>query len=395
MKNKFKYYQNALERRQQQNHYRQLRCVVPLDEAHILREGRRLIHFSSNDSLGLSRHPYIKKNTIKYVLKWGAGSTPSRLMTGHLLFHKQIEEQLAKLLGQEAALLFPSGYQANQAILSAIANPKSLIFIDRFCHPSLITGAQNSGGKLIRFEHNDLYDLELALDTHKNTPAQSRIIITESLFQHEGDKAPLKKMAHLADEYEALFYVDDALSVGLFGPNGMGYASHYPGIDFTMGTFSKACGSFGGYIGLSKTMKEYLLNFCPIFHSTSALPPAILGAIEGALELIPDMEAERDELKQKSKWLRTRLQEIGWNIGEASAHIIPLIVHKEETAQTLFDTLCQEGILASLIKTPLVPPNSARIRLSLSVNHTDDQLSKLLNTLQNRQHRAKREFSLT
>lgn len=386
MKNKFNYYQAALEKKIEQSHYRQLRCVLPLDEAHILREEKRMVNFASNDYLGLSHHPFVKKQMIDYVLKWGAGSSPSRLISSHLERHQKIESDLAKLIGRESALLFPSGFQPHNAILSTLANSRSQIFIDRFSNTGLFQAAFATQAAVHRFEHNDLFHLRTLLENQKKTPHNVRLIITESLFNNEGEAAPLRDLAALAEEYEALLYVDDTHSIGLQGSHGMGLSSLYPGIDFVVGTFSKACGSFGGFVGLSQLMKEYLINFCPNFMNATALPPAILGAIDGILQLIPDMGSEREELEQRCLWLRSKLKEIGFSTGQSYAHIIPLMIGSDREATELFDHLSNEGILTSLIKSPTVPPQTARLRIALNIHHKEEHLTKLLYTLQNLRH---------
>lgn len=374
------YYEKALKRAIEQKNYRQLRCVVPIDEAHILYQDRKYLNFTSNDFLGLSHHSYVKKNSIKFVLEWGAGSTASRLITGHLLCHKKLEEKLASLLGFEATLLFSSGFQANSSILQCLANPRSAIFLDRFCHNSLLQAAHMSRAKVLRFAHNDLAHLRRLLEKSEET-ASTKIIVSESVFHNEGDLAPLKELIAIAEEFDALLYIDDAHALGVFGKRGMGLCAHKKGIDIVVGTFGKACGSFGGYVACSDLLREYLINFCSGFIHTTALPPAVLGAIDAALDLIPDMESERKNLLKTCALLKSQLLHIGLPAGQSSTHVIPLVLGSSEETLSISEWLSKNGILTTAIRPPMVPPGNARIRLALNALHEPKHLTELIDCL--------------
>lgn len=373
---KYGYYERVLEKKREQKEYNQLRCVTPSQEL----ADQSLINFASNDFLGLSQHPYVKKNTIKYVLEWGAGTTPSRLVTKHLECHRSIEEKLAELIGKETSLLFPSAYQIHHQLLSTLITKESVIFIDRYSHHPLIQAAISAGGKVFRYEHHNLTQLKDLLEKTQalNVP---KLILTESLFGMDGEASDLKRLSDLAETYQALLYVDDSNSVGMMGKHGMGLSSHRKGVDIVVGSFGKASGSFGAYVACSAMMREYLLTFNPQLMETTMLPPAVLGAISGALDLIPDMQVERQKVQNLSHDLREHLKDDHWDVGNASGHLIPLISLDEIHCQKLYRAFSEKNILTSLLRPPIVPQGGTRLRLTVNAHHSQNDVSFLVQTL--------------
>ncbi|MCB1109630.1 MAG: aminotransferase class I/II-fold pyridoxal phosphate-dependent enzyme [Chlamydiia bacterium] len=375
--NKYDYYQLALEKKREQKEYRQLRCVSALED----KGNANQLNFASNDVLGLSRHPYVKKNTIKYVLEWGAGTTPNRLVTEHLECHRSVEEKLSALVGKETALLFPSAYRAHEQILSTLMHERCMIFIDRYCHHGLIQAAIGSGAQVFRYEHNNLKQLEALLE--KANPSHQKWIMTESLFGIDGETASLKQIAELAHTYGALTYVDDSYSVGVLGKHGMGLASHRKGIDVVFGSFGKQTGTFGAFLATNHLFRNYLLAFNPELLETTMLPPAGLGAISGSLDLIPDMHVERQKIEMLSQKLRELLQENHWDVGQGKSHLIPLLCSKESECLKLSNALLKANILVTTLRPPFVPQGAMRLRFTLNAHHRDEDLKLLVSTLQN------------
>ncbi len=373
---KYSVYESYLNKLEEEHQYCALQHIVPLDGAHVLCEEKKMLNFSSNDYLNLSQNPELKKNAIRFLLQHGVGTTTSFVVNSHLHCHGLIEQKLAELLGTEVAHLFNSRYQANMTVLATLANPQSLILIDRSCHNGLFQGAAFSQAKLKTFAHNDLVELEQLLESSKNEHYFSRLIITESLFSLEGDTADLKGMVELAKKFQSLLFVDDSHAIGVMGKEGMGLAAHVEGIDVILGTFSKACGTPGAYVGCNKTIKKYLINTCPGLRDTS-LPPAILGAIDAALDLIPQMEGERKQLEQRAYFLRKRCKEIGL-LTHSTTHLIPIIIGSEEDTRAFLKSLTAANILATPLFSPLVPENASRIRISINAHHSPEHLKALV-----------------
>ena len=373
---KYEFYQTSLEKKREQKEYRQLRCVAALEE----KSDNSRLNFTSSDILGLSRHPYVKKNTIKYVLEWGAGTTPNRLVTEHLECHRAVEEKLADLVGKETSLLFPSAYNAHQQILSTLMNNRCMIFIDRYCHHGLIQAAISSGAQVFRYEHNNLEQLRALLE--KTNSTSHRWIVTESLFGINGMTADLKKVVEVADQYGALTYVDDSHSVGVMGKHGMGLASHRKGVDVVFGSFGKQSGTFGAYLATNQLFRSYLLAFNPELLEITMLPPAGLGAISGSLDLIPDMHVERQKVDILSHTLRELLTNNHWDIGSGTSHIVPLICSKESECLKLSNALLKANILATMLRPPLVPQGAMRLCFTVNALHTPEDINLLAETLQ-------------
>ena len=370
---------NALNERAETNQLRQLRDVEPAGGVHVNVDGQTLINFSSNDYLGLASHDKLACGSIEYVKKYGAGSTASRLVCGNAPYYSYIEEKLAVLKQTQSATIFNSGFQTNVSLLAALVNRNAIIFADRLCHNSIIQGALLSRSRLIRFRHNDLSHLKELLVKHQKDAAR-KVIITESVFSMDGDQCDLDAFADLGRRYDAMSIVDEAHATGILGPNGMGMSCGKD-IDLVMGTFGKGCGCFGAYVASSEKIKNYLVNFCSGLIYTTALPPAVLGAINAALEIVPSMDYERTHLHKLAKYLRSALSDLGFSTGFSTTQIIPLIIGDDQEAVSLSRWLEDNNILAVSIRPPTVEAGQSRIRLALSALHNHQHIEKLLNAL--------------
>lgn len=342
--------------------------------------GQTVINFSSNDYLGLAHHPALIEGAERFLHTYGTGSTASRLVCGNAPSMAGIETHLASLKGTESALIMNSGFQANVSLIPALANRQSLILADRLCHNSIIQGALLSRAKLIRFRHNDLTHLEELILRH--APNTERIlIVSETVFSMDGDRCDLDSLIQIGRRYGAMIMVDEAHATGVLGVKGMGLASG-KNIDIIMGTFGKGLGCYGAYAACSATMREYLINFCSGFIYSTALPPPALGAIDAALHLAPTMERERAYLQDLAQYLRDGLHSLGLSTGKSTTQIVPVIIGNDQKTVSMSQWLLNQcSILAAAIRPPTVEPDSSRIRLALSCQHTKDQIDTLLQAI--------------
>ncbi|MBV2182186.1 MAG: 8-amino-7-oxononanoate synthase [Castellaniella sp.] len=373
-----------LDDQDRQHQRRILRAFEPAAPGRSRHGGHTLLNFCSNDYLGLSAHPAVIDRACDYARRYGAGSTASRLVCGTQPPCLAIEAKLASAKGTEAALLFSSGWQANAAILPALLSVfgrDTQVYVDRLAHASLHQGCRAAGVRQIRFRHNDLNHLESLMQSHAHESGR-RIIVTESVFSMDGDCSDVPSLAALAERHDAFLYLDEAHATGVLGPKGMGLAGLAPGrVHLSMGTFSKAMGSFGAYVAGSRALCDYLINACSGFIFTTGLPPAVLGAIDAALDLIPRMQAQRATISGHAGRLRETLSRLGLDTGPSSTQIIPALVGSEHRALTLSRRLETEGILVSAIRPPTVPAGTSRLRIALSAAHTPEDIDRLAQAL--------------
>lgn len=358
---------------------RTLRPAALAGAGRIVRDGREMLDFSSNDYLGLARHPLLAERAGEWAARMGSGSGASRLVTGTHEAHLALEEKIARFKGTEAALIFASGWQANAAVIPAIlaAVPGAVVLTDRLNHASMHAGCNVAGIRQTRFAHNDMAALEKLLAESADAPA--RVILTESVFSMDGDRADMAELARLSREYDALLYVDEAHATGVLGPKGAGLSATVPGaVDVTMGTFSKALGGFGAYVAGSCVLIDYLVNASSGFIYTTAPPPAVLGAIDAALDLVPEMDAERAHLAALGDRLREGLSARGFDVAESSTQIVPALIGEAEDALALSARLEESGMIASAIRPPTVPKGTSRLRLALRATHGEGDVDALL-----------------
>lgn len=375
-----------LERLERENRRRRLRPVHPtLHPGHIIIDGRRVINFSSNDYLGLSHHPLLKERAADYAHRFGAGSCASRLVCGDLEPFRTIETKIATAKKTETALILAAGWQANAGVLSCLLTPsvweaEPLVFCDRLNHASIHAGLTLAGARQIRYHHNDLAHLRKKIMAHTDIPGP-RFIITESVFSMDGDTTDISALASLAREFGAFLYVDDAHATGVLGPSGFGLANG-DNADLIMGTFSKGLGGFGSYVACSRAVRDYLVNRCGSLIYSTGLPPSVLGAIDAAIDLVPELADDRHRLSRNASDLRTMLQTLGYNCGASTTQIVPIILGEEAQTLSFARTLEERGILGVAIRPPTVPKGASRIRLTLSSRHDADDLDVLYSVLE-------------
>lgn len=361
----------------------------------IERHGKRLLNFASNDYLGLAHHPSLKAAAIKAIEAFGTGSGASRLVTGHLSLHAELEARFAQFKHAEAALLFSTGYMANLAVLTTLPRRGDLICIDKLSHASLIDAARASDATLRVFPHLHLEKLERLLQRFKESSSTSQptkqssraFIVTDSIFSMDGDAANLPQLCELAEKYNAVLVVDEAHATGLFGDTGAGLAEHQRvanRIDITVSTASKALGGLGGIVTGSKAVIDTLINRAHSLIYTTAPPPAQVASIIAALDVIESEPQRRSHVLALATSLRdqlsllTRPGALEALVTDLPTPIIPLITGTAESALHLAQTLENQGICAPAIRPPTVAPNSARVRLTVRADMDEDDLDRLI-----------------
>jgi len=372
---------NPLEELQELKNQALLRTLKP--------QSNDLLNFSSNDYLGLSQHPTLIQAAQAATQKYGTGSTASRLVCGNSPIHQKLENELAQLKKSDAALTFANGYTAALGTLTALTRPGDTIIIDKLAHACLIDGArlaQTQNKVTLRiFPHNDLNKLEKLLKaTRQKSPADARIIIaTESIFSMDGDTCPLPEIVALKEKHGALLLLDEAHGTGTLGSTGLGLAQHYglqEKIDLQMGTLGKSLGSAGGYITASRPLIDLLINKARSLIYSTAPPPAQAAASLAALQLLQKKEGQ--SLIQKLQQNITTIHEkTTTQKPPLPTPIIPLILGSNEAALSASAWLLEQKIFIPAIRYPTVPKGTARLRLTLSAAHTNDELLKLADAL--------------
>jgi len=328
------------------------------------------LNLCSNNYLGLSGHPDLIKAEIEYCRKYGCGSTGSRLITGTMSPHIELEEEVAKLKGTEKAIVFNTGYMANIGVIDSLTDEKDVILSDELNHASIVDGCRISKARKMIYKHCDLNHLEYLLKKEKR--AKKKLIVTDTVFSMDGDIAPLKEINFLAKKYSAILMTDDAHATGVLGENGGGGGEFFgleEQIDIQMGTFGKALGTFGAYVAGRKELIDYLINRARTFIYTTALPPGIIGATIKAIQIVKSKEGKlrRKILFKKAHYIRKKLNEAGFNTLNSTTQIIPVLIGDEFTTMAITQKLLENGIYIQGIRPPTVPENMCRLRISATV----------------------------
>ena len=361
--------------------YRKLRRVES-DQGPTLRlDGRDVINFSSNNYLGLANHPSLCKAAKEAIDRYGCGSGASRLISGNMTLHEELENKISELKGTEAALVFNSGFQANTGILSTLVGEGDAIFSDALNHASVIDGCRLSRAKVVVYGHCDVDDLEQGL---KDAPSIARkLIVTESLFSMDGDEAPLADIVSLAEKHGAMVMVDEAHATGIYEPNGSGLVAKLglgDRVPIQMGTLGKALGGFGAYVAGSQALRELLINRCRSFIFTTSLPPAVMAMAIAAIDLIKKEPQRRQALRDNCQLLRAGLEAQGYSVRASRSQILPLMIGDATQCMKLSEDLLQRGVFAQGIRPPTVPPGTSRLRITLMATHKREHIDRALKT---------------
>ena len=360
------------------------REVQPLPGGACSVDGRQLWNFASNDYLGLAGDPRVIEAARAAMVDAGVGSRASALVTGRSAYHARLEETLARFEGQEAAILFPSGYAANVGTIAALVDDEDVVFCDRLNHASLIDGCRLSGAKLRVYRHADLESLEREL--HKANAFRRRLIVTDAIFSMDGDVAPLRELCDLAERFEVDVLVDEAHGTGVFGEYGRGVCEHL-GVEnrvaVRVGTLSKATGTLGGFVAGPQSLVDWLWNKSRPQVFSTALPPAICAAATEAVEIIQTEPELRLGLRSNCDFVRRSLAERGIDVlANSVGPIVPIVMRDEDAVLSAQRALEERGCLVAAIRPPTVPNGTSRLRISLSAAHDESALNCLIEALQ-------------
>jgi 7-keto-8-aminopelargonate synthetase-like enzyme len=385
---------------------RRLRTVERTEGARLTVQGRSLINFSSNNYLGLARHPLVLEAVRKALDQWGAGATSSRLISGTAAIHQELESALATFMQTEAALVFPTGYMTNLGVITALVGPGDAVVMDRLCHASLVDAAHLSGARLFVYEHANPESAERALK--RASGYRRRLLVTDSLFSMDGDFAPLDDLTRLAKRCDAISVLDEAHALGVWGEEGRGArfdretgrrgdtekrsdlplsprhpvpASAARDWDVVVGTLSKALGSQGGFACGSKEFVETLVNKSRSFIYTTGLSPACVACARAALGLIQGDDVPRRRVQTLARQLREGLIDLGFDILGSQSQIVPVLLGDAQRALECSAHLEACGIFAPAIRPPTVHVGQCRIRFSVTAEHTREDVNRLLEAL--------------
>jgi 8-amino-7-oxononanoate synthase len=344
-----------------------------------LEGGRELVDFSSNDYLGLARHPALARALSASAARSGTGSGASHLVSGHGAEHERLEEELAAFTRRERALLFSSGYMANLAVMSALAGRGERVLLDRLCHASLIDGARLSGARLGRYPH---LDAQAAADRLAADADHTALIATDGVFSMDGDLAPLPQLVRAARSASAWLIVDDAHGLGVVGASGRGVLEHF-GLDAAavpvlVGTLGKAFGSFGAFVAGDAGLIEFLIQKARTYIYTTALPQPLAAATRAALALAQAESWRRERVLALTAQFRKLALEARLPLAESATPIQPLVLGDAAAALAVQNELLEAGLWVVAIRPPTVPAGSARLRVTLSASHTEAQVEELV-----------------
>lgn len=358
---------------------RRLRYISGVQEATVVLDGREVLLLSSNNYLGLAMHPAVRYAAQDAIARWGCSAGSSRLISGTMELHQHLEQRLAAFKRAEAALVFPSGYQANIGVLSALMEPGDTIFSDELNHASLIDGCRLARAQVKVFRHCNVEHLGQLL---AECPSFGRrLIVTDSVFSMDGDIAPLSEIVALARRYDAWVMVDEAHATGVFGARGAGVVEALGlegAVEIQMGTLSKALGGAGAYVAGSRELIDWLINRARSFVYTTGVPPAVAASALAALEVVEREPVRRERLWQNAAMLKQGLAELGYRLGASRSPILPVMIGDARQTMALAEALLRRGIFAQGIRPPTVPEGTARLRVTPMATHTQEQISLAL-----------------
>lgn len=344
----------------------------------VIMEGREVIMLGSNSYLGLTSHPEVKEAAKNAIELHGTGCAGSRFLNGTLDLHEELEKKLAKFVGKEDAIIYSTGFFANQGAISALISRNDVVFIDKLDHASIVDGTRLGFGEIVRFKHNDIEQLDKLMAKY---PDKGKLVVVDGVYSMDGDIAPLPDLIKVCKKHGARLYVDDAHSLGVLGKNGRGTADHFgctDDVDIIMGTFSKSLAAQGGFVAGEHKVIDYIRHHSRPFIFSASLAPALIATVDKALDIMMREPERIENLWKITRYAVDGFKRLGFNIGNAQTPIIPIIIGEMELTFKFWKLIYDMGVFANCVIPPAVPENKCIIRTSYIATHTIEQIDKAL-----------------
>ncbi len=356
----------------------------------IVIDGKPRVNLGSNNYLGLTHHPKVMEAARRAIEKYGTGCTGSRFLNGTLDLHVELERRLAEFVGKPAALVYSTGYQTNLGTIATLVGKDDVVIIDRLDHASIVDGCRLAFGETLRFRHNDMEDLERAL---QRAGDRGKLVVVDGVFSMEGDIVNLPGVVEMCERYGARIMVDDAHAMGVLGDTGAGTAEYFgltDRVDIIMATFSKSFASIGGFIASEFEVVDYLKHHARSLMFSASMPPPAVATVLAALDIIQSEPERRAQLWDNARFLLNGIRELGFNTGNTRTPVIPVIIGDNILTFRFWKALFEEGVYTNPVIAPAVPEGTSRLRLSCMATHTKDQLAFALEKLE----KVGRQFGL-
>src|SRR6202167_1011265 len=382
----FKFLHEALEDLKAKHLYFRLKILEGDQKPLSNFDGKEVINLSSNNYLGLTTHPKLRRAAIDATRKFGVGSGAVRSIAGTMKMHMELEEQIARFKHSEACVVFQSGFTANAGTVSALLGKDDLIISDELNHASIIDGCRLSKATIKVFKHKDVADCERVLKETENWPGH-KLLISDGVFSMDGDIASLPALCDLAEKYNCIMMLDDAHSSGVLGSRGRGTIDHlncHGRVDIQVGTLSKAIGSIGGYVCGSRDLIDFLHQRARPFLFSTSHPPSVTATCQPAFELLDSEAGDRlvKKLWSNTKFFKRKLKKLGFNAGKSETPITPIMVGDAEKAFQFSRELFSEGVFVVALGFPTVPEGKARLRTIVTATHKRSDLERALEIIE-------------
>ncbi|HVN74689.1 MAG TPA: pyridoxal phosphate-dependent aminotransferase family protein [Thermoanaerobaculaceae bacterium] len=359
--------------------YLYFRTISSGQDPVVLIDGKQVIMLGSNNYLGLTSHPEVKRAAQDAIAKYGSGCAGSRFLNGTLDIHTKLEERLAEFMHKPAALTFSTGFQVNLGVISCLAERGDVVYLDKLDHACIIDGARLGFGSVVKFHHNDIDDLRRRLVVHDSRKAA--LIVVDGVFSMEGDIVNLPELVKVAQEHDCRVMVDDAHGIGVLGAHGRGTAEHFgleDNVDLVMGTFSKSLASVGGFVAGEERVINWIKHHARSLIFSAAPPPASVAAVLKALDIIEREPERRAHLWENTRFMADGLRAMGFDTGHSASPVIPVLAGEDQLAFFMSKRLQEEGVFVNPIVSPAVPPGRAMLRTSYMATHTREHLERAL-----------------